>query len=55
MFRLFSEKPKPVMKSGSKRLDTKVEKALKASGGKCVGCKKRPRVGSALFCRKCLI
>jgi hypothetical protein len=50
---LFS-KPKPVKKSGSKKLDNKVKKALKASGGKCVKCRKRNRKGAALFCSKCL-
>jgi len=55
MFGLFTEKPKPVAKSGSKRLDSKVDKALKKSKGKCVGCHKRARVGSALFCKRCLI
>jgi hypothetical protein len=50
-----SEKPKPVRKSGSKTLDNKVNKALKVSGGNCVACKKRSRVGSSLFCRKCHI
>lgn len=41
------EKPKPVKKSGVKRLDNKVSNALKKSGGKCVGCRKRSRVGSS--------
>lgn len=55
MFGLFGKKPEPVKKTGSKSLDDRVKKALKASGGKCVTCKKRPRKGAALFCRRCLI
>lgn len=48
------DSPKPVKKSGSKRLDTRVSKALDKSGGKCVACKKRRRSGAALFCVVCL-
>lgn len=53
MFGLF-DKPKKPKKSGSKKLDNKVSKALKVSGGKCVKCHKRNRKGEALFCSKCL-
>ena len=54
MFGWFEESPKPIPKCGSKRLDNKVEKALKKSGGLCANCKKRKRVGAALWCYKCL-
>lgn len=50
----FKTATKQVKKSGVKWLDKKVSKALKASGGKCVKCKKRNRKGVALFCSKCL-
>lgn len=49
----FYEKPKPVAKTKSASLNKKVNRALKKSGGKCVTCRKRNRVGSTLFCRKC--
>lgn len=52
MFGLF-DKSKPVKKIGIKRIDQNVSKALKKSGGNCVGCSKRSRVGESLFCSKC--
>ena len=52
MFGFFS-KPEPVMKSGVKRLDRNVSRALKKSSGNCVSCLKRTRVGKTLFCSKC--
>lgn len=45
--------PKPVKKSGVKKIDRKVSKALKSSKGKCVSCKKNKRQGDSLFCRSC--
>jgi hypothetical protein len=48
------EGPKPVKKSGNKRLDNKVSKALKGSGGKCIKCKRKNRKGGALWCSGCL-
>lgn len=54
MFGWKVEKPKPVAMSKSKSLNNRVKKALKESKGKCVGCHKRERVGSALFCKRCL-
>lgn len=54
LFNLFGEKAKPVKKTGVKKMDKKINSALKKSKGKCINCHKKQRTGASIFCSTCL-